>query len=316
MKDKIINSFSNELKKLVDDIIIKDRKVFVTLKAVNPNQAKELESLKIECENKLSHFNLFDEINVTFTTTKKRFSKIIVVSSCKGGVGKSTLSVNLSLSLNNLGNKVGLLDADIYGPSLPKILNLTTKPDVRKNKKIIPLLYKSIEVMSIGFLIDHKKPLVWRGPMLQSAIMQLINDVDWSHLDYLVIDFPPGTGDTQLTLMQKLKIDHALIVTTPQDIALSDTRKGINMFKTFNVPISGIVENMSYFICDKCDEKHYLLGRGGGEKLSKEFDVKFLGQIPFDKKISENCDSGTPELIQSNVELKKIYENITNKLIT
>ena len=316
MKDKIINSFSNELKELVDDIIIKDRKVFVTLKAVNPNQAKELESLKIECENKLSHFNLFDEINVTFTTTKKRFSKIIVVSSCKGGVGKSTLSVNLSLSLNNLGNKVGLLDADIYGPSLPKILNLTTKPDVRKNKKIIPLLYKSIEVMSIGFLIDHKKPLVWRGPMLQSAIMQLINDVDWSHLDYLVIDFPPGTGDTQLTLMQKLKIDHALIVTTPQDIALSDTRKGINMFKTFNVPISGIVENMSYFICNKCDEKHYLLGRGGGEKLSKEFDVKFLGQIPFDKKISENCDSGTPELIQSNVELKKIYENITNKLIT
>ena len=316
MKDKIINSFSNELKKLVDDIIIKDRKVFVTLKAVNPNQAKELESLKIECENKLSHFNLFDEINVTFTTTKKRFSKIIVVSSCKGGVGKSTLSVNLSLSLNNLGNKVGLLDADIYGPSLPKILNLTTKPDVRKNKKIIPLLYKSIEVMSIGFLIDHKKPLVWRGPMLQSAIMQLINDVDWSHLDYLVIDFPPGTGDTQLTLMQKLKIDHALIVTTPQDIALSDTRKGINMFKTFNVPISGIVENMSYFICNKCDEKHYLLGKGGGEKLSKEFDIKLLGQIPFDKKITENCDSGTPDLIQSNIQLKKIYEDITNKLIT
>ena len=170
--------------------------------------------------------------------------------------------------------------------------------------------------MSIGFLIDHKKPLVWRGPMLQSAIMQLINDVDWSDLDYLVIDFPPGTGDTQLTLMQKLKIDHALIVTTPQDVALSDTRKGINMFKTFNVPISGIVENMSYFICNKCDEKHYLLGKGGGEKLSKEFDVKLLGQIPFDKKISENCDSGTPDLIQSNVQLKKIYDDITNKLIT
>ena len=316
MKDKIINSFSNELKELVEDIIIKDQKVFITLKAENPNQAKELKNLKIECENKISNFNLFNEINITFTTTKKRFSKIIAVSSCKGGVGKSTLSVNLSLSLNSLGKKVGLLDGDIYGPSLPRILNLNSKPDVQKNKKIIPLKYKNIEVMSIGFLIDHKKPLVWRGPMLQSAIMQLINDVDWSDLDYLVIDFPPGTGDTQLTLMQKLKIDHALIVTTPQDVALSDTRKGINMFKTFNVPISGIVENMSYFKCNKCDEKHYLLGKGGGEKLSKEFDVKFLGQIPFDKKISENCDSGTPDLIQSNVQLKKIYEDITNKLIT
>ena len=315
MKDKIINSFSNDLRELIDNMIIKDKKIFVTLKAANPNQAKELEYLKIECDNKISSFNLFDEINVTFTTNKKRFSKIIVVSSCKGGVGKSTLSVNLSLSLNSVGKKVGLLDGDIYGPSLPKILNLNSKPDVQKNKKIIPLKYKNIEVMSIGFLIDHKKPLVWRGPMLQSAIMQLVNDVDWSDLDYLVIDFPPGTGDTQLTLMQKLKIDHALIVTTPQDIALSDTRKGINMFKTFNVPISGIVENMSYFICNKCDEKHYLLGKGGGEKLSKEFDVKFLGQIPFDKKISENCDSGTPDLILSNIELKKIYDDITNNLI-
>ena len=316
MKDKIINSFSNDLREIVDNIIIKDKKVFVTLKAENPNQAKELENLKLECENKITNFNSFDEINVTFATTKKKFSKIIVVSSCKGGVGKSTLSVNLSLSLNDLGKKVGLLDGDIYGPSIPKILNLNSKPDVQKDRKITPLQYKNIEVMSIGFLIDHKKPLVWRGPMLQSAIMQLINDVAWSDLDYLIIDFPPGTGDTQLTLMQKLKIDHALIVTTPQDIALSDTRKGINMFKTFNVPISGIVENMSYFICNKCDEKHYLLGKGGGEKLSNEFDVKFLGQIPFDKKISENCDSGTPDLIQSNVELKKIYDDITSKLIT
>ena len=263
MKDKIINSFSSELKELVDNVIIRDKKVFVTLKAENLNQAKELESLKIECEKKISKFNLFDEINVTFTTNKKRFSKIIVVSSCKGGVGKSTLSVNLALSLKNLGKKVGLLDGDIYGPSIPKLLNINKKPNVNDKKKIIPVKQNGIEVMSIGLLIDEKKPLVWRGPMLQSAIMQLINDVEWDFHDYLIIDFPPGTGDTQLTIMQKLKIDYALIVTTPQEIALADTRKGINMFNRFNVPIAGIVENMSYFVCDNCGTKHFLFGENG-----------------------------------------------------
>ena len=169
--------------------------------------------------------------------------------------------------------------------------------------------------MSIGLLIDQKKPLVWRGPMLQSAIMQLINDVDWDSLDYLVIDFPPGTGDTQLTIMQKLKLDYVLIVTTPQDIALADTRKGINMFKSFNIPITGIVENMSYFVCNKCDEKHFLFGKGGGVKLSKEFDVKFLGSIPFDTSISENSDAGRPDLIQKRPALEKIYKEITKSLI-
>ena len=315
MKDKIIDTFSNNLKELIDNIIIEEKKIFVTLKAQNVSQAKELESFKEECEKKISKFNFFEDINVTFTTVKKKFSKIIVVSSCKGGVGKSTLSVNLSISLSKLGKKVGLLDADIYGPSIPKILNINSKPDVKKNKKLIPLNYKNIEVMSIGFLIDPKKPLVWRGPMLQSAIMQLLNDVDWSYLDYLVIDFPPGTGDTQLTLMQKLQIDHALIVTTPQEIALSDTRKGINMFNTFKIPISGIVENMSYFVCNKCNEKHYLLGKNGGEKLSEEFNVNFLGKIPFDKKIAENCDQGTPDLIQLDSDLEQIYSDIANKLI-
>ena len=315
MKEKIINSFSNDLRELVDNIIIKDKKVFVTLKAETPNQAKELENLKKECEQKIKDFNLFDEINVTFTTIQKKFSKVIVVSSCKGGVGKSTLSVNLALSLKKLGKKVGLLDGDIYGPSIPKLLNINKKPDVNDKKKIIPIKQNGIEVMSIGFLIDEKKPLVWRGPMLQSAIMQLINDVAWNYLDYLIIDFPPGTGDTQLTIMQKLKIDNALIVTTPQEIALADTRKGINMFNRFNVPIAGIVENMSYFVCDNCSTKHFLFGENGGEKLAKEFNIKLLGKIPFHSTIAKNCDAGSPELIHNHSGLNKIYLEITESLI-
>ena len=169
--------------------------------------------------------------------------------------------------------------------------------------------------MSIGFLIDEKKPLVWRGPMLQSAIMQLINDVEWDFLDYLIIDFPPGTGDTQLTIMQKLKIDYALIVTTPQEIALADTRKGINMFNKFNVPIAGIVENMSYFVCDNCSTKHFLFGENGGEKLAKEFNIKLLGKIPFHSTIAKNCDAGTPELIHNNSNLNKVYLELSESLI-
>ncbi len=315
MKDKIINSFNSELKELIDDIVIKDKKIFVTLKAQNPHQAKKLDSLKKECEKNISNFNLFEEINITFTATKKKFSKVIVVSSCKGGVGKSTLSVNLALSLKKIGKKVGLLDGDLYGPSIPKLLNINTKPDVNDKKKIIPISHSGIEVMSIGFLIDQKKPLVWRGPMLQSAILQLINDVAWNYLDYLIIDFPPGTGDTQLTIMQKIQIDHALIVTTPQEIALADTRKGINMFNRFKVPIAGIVENMSYFVCNNCGTKHFLFGENGGEKLSKEFDIKLLGKIPFHSTIARNCDAGTPELIHKNSELSKIYLELSKSLI-
>ena len=219
------------------------------------------------------------------------------------------------MSFQKLGKKVGLLDGDIYGPSIPKLLNINSKPDVNEKKKIIPLQQNGIEVMSIGFLIDEKKPLVWRGPMLQSAIMQLINDVAWNYLDYLIIDFPPGTGDTQLTIMQKLQIDYALIVTTPQEIALADTRKGINMFNSFNVPIAGIVENMSYFVCDNCSTKHFLFGKDGGEKLAKEFNIKLLGKIPFHSAIAKNCDAGTPELILNNLDLNKIYLELSKNLI-
>ena len=215
MKEKIIASFSNDLKELVDNIIIKEKKIFVTLKAKSPEEAKKLEQFKVECIEKINAFKTYNEINVTFTLIKKKFSKVIAVSSCKGGVGKSTVSVNLSISLKKRGMRVGLLDDGIYGPSIPKLLNLSEKPEVNADKKIIPLNYDGLETISIGLLIDQDKPLIWRGPMLQSAIMQLVNDVEWSNLDYLVIDMPPGTGDTHLTLKQKLEINHVVVVTTP-----------------------------------------------------------------------------------------------------
>ena len=315
MKEKIISSFSNDLKVLIENIIIKEKKIFVTLKAKSPEESKILEKYKVECIEKINKFKIFNEVNVTFTLIKKKFSKVIAVSSCKGGVGKSTVSVNLSISLKKRGMKVGLLDADIDGPSIPKLLNLSKKPEVNADKKILPLNYDGLEAISIGLLIDKDKPLIWRGPMLQSAIMQLVNDVAWSDLDYLVIDMPPGTGDTHLTLMQKLEINHVVVVTTPQEISLADTRKGINMFKKFNIPISGVVENMSYFICNNCNEKHYMYGQGGGEKLSEEFNVKFLGKIPFDTLISTSSDKGNPNLIHENKNLSSIYDNITDSLI-
>ena len=315
MKEQIIDSFSNDLKALIENIIIKEKKIFVTLKAKNPKEAKELQGYKTECEEKIAKFKVFNEVNVTFTLIRKKFSKVIAISSCKGGVGKSTVSVNLSMSLKKKGLKVGLLDADIYGPSIPNLLNLSEKPEVNADKKILPLHFDGLEAISIGLLIDQDKPLIWRGPMLQSAIMQLVNDVAWSNLDYLVIDMPPGTGDTHLTLMQKLEINHVVVVTTPQDISLADTRKGINMFKKFNIPISGVVENMSYFICNNCDEKHYMYGKGGGKKLSEEFNIKLLGKIPFDTLISDSSDRGNPNLIHENKDLSSIYDNIIDNLI-
>ncbi len=315
MKDKIISTFSSNLKAILNDIVINNKKIFVTLKSNSAEEAKKLEIFKLECEKKISDLNYFDEINVTFTLKAKDPYKIIAVSSCKGGVGKSTVSVNLSLALRKLGKNVGLIDADIYGPSIPKLLNLNAKPEVNQNKKIIPLEAFGIKAISIGFLIDKDKPLIWRGPMLQSAIMQLINEVYWNDIDYLVIDLPPGTGDTHLTIMQKIHIDHAIIVTTPQELALSDTRKGINMFKKFNVSISGVIENMSYFICEKCDEKHYLFGQGGGKRLSKEFNIPFLEEIPYDKSILEGADKGNPKIINENSNLNNLYINIASKVI-
>ena len=310
MKDEIISTFSNDLKELIENIIIQNQKIFVTLKAKSPEDAKKLEKFKIECIEKISSFKKFNEVNVTFTLIKKKFSKIIAISSCKGGVGKSTVSVNIAHSLKSMGYKVGILDCDIYGPSIPKLLNINQKPDVDENKKILPIIHDGIEVISIGLMINEDKPIIWRGPMIQSALMQLINEVKWSQLDFLVLDMPPGTGDVHLTIAQKLKIDHAVVVTTSEEIAIADTRKGINMLLKFNIPISGIIENMSYLIC-KDGTKDFLFGEYKAEELAKEFNTNFLGKIPFDRSFFKTINQED----FNNSNQTQIINSITKKLL-
>jgi ATP-binding protein involved in chromosome partitioning len=218
---------------------------------------------------------------------------IIAVASGKGGVGKSTVAVNLALGLSALGMKVGLLDADIYGPSVPRLLGIKEKPR-SDGKKLQPIDKFGLKTMSIGFLVDEDKPMIWRGPMVQSAITQMLSDVEWAPLDVLVVDMPPGTGDAQLTLAQRVPLKGAIIVSTPQDLALIDARKGLAMFQKTEVPVLGIVENMSMFICPHCGEATAIFGHGGARATAAEIGVDFLGEIPLVPSIRETSDAGTP----------------------
>ncbi len=222
---------------------------------------------------------------------------ILVVASGKGGVGKSTTAVNIAAALQAQGARVGMLDADIYGPSLPRMLGLGGKPQV-KEEKFLPKLSQGMPVMSMGFLVDEETPMVWRGPMVTSALQQLLNETDWLEdgqpLDYLIMDLPPGTGDIQLTLAQKIPVAGAIIVTTPQDIALLDARKGLEMFKQVKVPVLGVVENMSMHTCSNCGHEEALFGRGGGESMAAATELPLLGQLPLDLKIRELTDAGEP----------------------
>jgi ATP-binding protein involved in chromosome partitioning len=220
-------------------------------------------------------------------------ANIIAVASGKGGVGKSTVAVNLALSLARLGLKVGLLDADIYGPSVPRLLGITEKPET-DGKKIRPIDKYGIRAMSLGFLLKEDEAAIWRGPMVQSALMQLLNDVTWAPLDVLVLDMPPGTGDAQITITQRVPLKGAVIVSTPQDIALIDARKGVAMFQKVHVPILGIVENMSLFICSDCGARHDIFGHGGARETADKIGAPFLGEIPLVMRIRETSDAGTP----------------------
>ena len=218
---------------------------------------------------------------------------VIAVASGKGGVGKSTVAVNLALGLAALGLKVGILDADIYGPSMPRLLAITEKPR-SDGKKLQPVEKYGLKVMSIGFLVDEDTPMIWRGPMVMSALTQMLNDVDWAPLDIMVVDMPPGTGDAQLTLAQRVPLAGAVIVSTPQDLALIDARKGLAMFRKTEVPVLGIVENMSSFICPHCGGESHIFGHGGARATAEKLGVDFLGEIPLVPSIRETSDAGTP----------------------
>ncbi|ABS64066.1 protein of unknown function DUF59 [Parvibaculum lavamentivorans DS-1] len=219
---------------------------------------------------------------------------IIAVASGKGGVGKSTVAVNLALALSKLGRRVGLLDADIYGPSIPRMMGIKGKPESRDGKKLIPMKNYGIETMSIGYLVAEDAPAIWRGPMVQSALTQMMMDVEWSELDVLVVDMPPGTGDAQLTMAQRVPLAGAVIVSTPQDIALIDARKGYAMFEKTHVPVFGIVENMAYFISPGSGEKSYIFGQGGARRMAETLGCDFLGEVPLHMTIREKSDNGEP----------------------
>ena len=237
----------------------------------------------------------------------------IAISSAKGGVGKSTFATNLAIALKHIGCKVGLLDADIYGPSIPKMLGITEKPK-SDGQKLDPIIKYDIQCMSIGFLTDQQTPMIWRGPMVTSAIRTFTQKVNWKDLDFIIVDMPPGTGDTQLTFSQEIKMDGAIIVSTPQEVALLDVKRGIKMFDKLGVKILGLVDNMSYFIGDD-NKKYKIFGEGGVRKTSEEFNKEFLGEIPINSEIGKTSDNGKPIVEEDpNCEISKIYINFANKI--
>lgn len=242
---------------------------------------------------------------------------IIAVASGKGGVGKSTTAVNLALALQAEGARVGLLDADIYGPSLPLMLGVPEeRPAQRGSQLLEPVLAHGLQTMSIGYLLTENTPVVWRGPMASGALLQLLNQTAWENLDYLIIDLPPGTGDIQLTLAQKVPLTGAVIVTTPQDIALLDAKKGVEMFAKVDVPVLGIVENMAVHICTNCGHTDHLFGEGGGERMAKEYGVQLLGSLPLARSIREQVDNGNPTVAaEPDGAVTKIYREIARRVI-
>lgn len=288
-------------------------KVALTLE-IDPAKAEQMEPVAREAEKIIGAMKGVAQASVVLTAHKSApklapqarperkqekislpgVKNIIAVASGKGGVGKSTTSVNLAIALKQNGLKVGLLDADIYGPSIPRMMNLKGKPQTTDDKKMVPMQRYGISVMSMGFLIAEDAPMIWRGPMVHSAITQMFRDVAWGELDVLVVDLPPGTGDAQLTMAQSVDLTGAVIVSTPQDIALIDARKGLNMFRRVDVPVFGMIENMSYFLCPHCGERSDIFGHGGARDEAKTLDVPFLGEIPLNIVVREASDSGLP----------------------
>ncbi len=300
--------------KLIEDILIKDGHIQISILANNDNY-KILEKVGKKIESHLKKDKRLLSITPILTNEVKETKKnkkddisiegvknIIAIASGKGGVGKSTLAVNLAHTFKEKGLKVGLLDADIHGPSIPHMLNLDGKPEVNEKRKIIPFEYKGIKVMSIGFLLEENQPVIWRGPMVHSAIKQMAQDTFWEEIDLLIVDMPPGTGDAQITVSQNLPLNGAIIISTPQPVALNDAKKAIGMFGKVNIEVIGIVENMSYFVLPG-GEKEDIFGKDGAKIMAEELGIYFLGSIPLDKEIRINSDKGDPS------KLKEEYFN-------
>jgi ATP-binding protein involved in chromosome partitioning len=307
-------------------LTIKDGRVYLSI-AIDPSQSAVLEPMRAAAEAAVKKLAGVANALVSLTAEKQTpsparpkpaaprgiaipgISNIIAVASGKGGVGKSTTSVNLALGLAALGWRVGILDADIYGPSVPRLLGLTGKPE-SDGRSLKPLAAFGLKAMSIGFLVNEEDAMIWRGPMVVSAIQQLLRDVTWGELDCLVVDMPPGTGDAQLSLAQNVPLAGAVIVSTPQDLALVDARRGIAMFRKVEVPVLGIVENMSYFLCPHCGGRSDIFAHGGARQEAAKYGVPFLGEVPLDIAIREQSDSGRPAAADPDGEYAKIYRAI------
>jgi len=280
------------------------------------------DQLKAQCLEKVKAIPGVTDVEIQMTSNVRATStqgnrvsipgvrNVIAVASGKGGVGKSTVTLNLAVALSQTGAKVGLLDADIYGPSIPLMIGAKEKP-VTEAGRIEPIVKNGIKVMSMGFLVPENQPVVWRGPMIHGALTQFLTQVNWTDLDYLLIDMPPGTGDAQLSISQSAPLAGALIVTTPQEVSLIDARKGLRMFQNVKVPILGVIENMSGFVCGHCNEVTSIFRRGGGEKIAQEMGVSLLGSIPLDSRVAEGGDKGTPIVsAHPDSEISKIYKKL------
>jgi ATP-binding protein involved in chromosome partitioning len=290
----------------INDELVQDLNAWIESHAL-PSEISELEfTVSIEVAT----------LQTALSYTHPKIKNIIAVSSAKGGVGKSTTAVNLALALSKMGAQVGLLDADIYGPSLPIMMGTKgQKPEIVDNKWMKPIVAHGIETHSIGYLIDDQDAAIWRGPMASKALNQLLMETRWSALDYLVIDMPPGTGDIQLTLAQQIPVAGSVVITTPQDLALADAIKGVSMFEKVNIPVIGVVENMSYHICTSCGSKEHIFGLNGAVEMASEFGLPILGQIPLTMIIREDIDMGLPTMLKSEVgELGQLYLTMAKEI--
>ena len=329
---------------IISEIVVAGENVMFAIN-VNPDTAKEFEPVRAAAQQAVEAIEGVGKVMAAMTAEKKPgqganggaapqatpqqqprgaqqagvpgVERIIAVASGKGGVGKSTTAINIALGLRALGLRVGVLDADIYGPSLPRLVGLTGQPQPVSpgSRTLKPLEAYGLKIMSMGFMVEEDTPVIWRGPMVMSALQQMLTEVAWADLDILVVDMPPGTGDAQLTMAQQTPLAGAIIVSTPQDLALIDARKGLNMFRRVDVPVLGIVENMSYFICTKCGERHDIFGHGGARNEAQKLGVNFLGEVPLELEIRARSDAGRPIVASApDSEYAGIYRDIASSV--